>query len=364
MSRSTWQMSAIRDKVIIHRWPDVVVAAILLAMPLGYANTRIAGIVGGDVQPAFDFTKVWRPLAEAVLSGAPLYLAGTADNKPPLFLVVDLLTGLFAHHALVFLLLIGVINGIAAVLLWRLLGQYGRRNTGVLAAIFFLLFISDINAHYIQAGSFAVTFMLLALLTDRPAFSGSFIAIAGLFYQYAVLVVPAVLVVQLARTETAPVQWGAYYAGGGLVTVAGVFGAVGLLWSPKSALAGLYWSFGLPTGVTSPPLWPYIHPPGQYTGEMWLLHAPGQWAASVWPIVRTLSPLFLLSGIALVGEEWTGDSASIVTHALGLAGAASLPLVIRTYIDYVILALPFICALAAVGLQQVLQRSYRMYHTL
>lgn len=336
---------------------DIFLTAIIIATPLVYAIKRMWEVVFGTTKPAFDFVTFWRPLSNAVLSGSPLYLEGTADNKPPLFLFVDLFTGLFAHQAAVFILLVGLMNGIAAMLLWRILKQYGRRKTGLIATILFLLLIPDFNAHLIQAGSFAVAFILLSLVTDRPVISGVSIAIAGLFYQYAILVIPAVLLVQLYRTKMDNVQWGALYVGSGLLTVAVVFVIVGLLWSPKSALAGLYWSFGIPTGVTSAPLRSYTPPPGQYVGGIWILNKPEQWAAYGSHIVRDLLPLFIPIGIALKTEEWNVTSHSIGMHALVLAFAASLPLLIRTYIDYTILTLPFLCTLAAIGIERLLRMS-------
>lgn len=343
------------QKVTDHTQSDVFLTAVIIATPLVYAIKRIWEIVFGETKPAFDFVTFWEPLSDAVLSGSPIYLNGTADNKPPVFLFVDLFTGLFDQQAAVFVLLVGLTNGIAAVLLWRLLEQYGGRETGIIAAILFLLLVPAFNAHLIQAGSFAMTFVLMSLLTDRAVVSGVLVAIAGLFYQYAVLVVPAVLLVQLCRTEKDTVRWGALYVGGGLLTVAVVFAIVGLLWSPKSALAGLYWSFGIPTGVTSAPLRSYTPPPGQYVGGIWLLNRPERWAGFGSQIIRNLLPLFIPIGIALKSETWTFDSESIVMHTLVLAFAASLPLLIRTYLDYTILALPFICVLAAIGIERLIR---------
>lgn len=344
------------NTVTEHLRSDIVSAAILVATPFIFALKRASGFYFGESDPAFDFVTFWKPITEAVLSGSPLYLDGTADNKPPLFLLVNLFTGLFDHQAVVFVLLVGLMNGIAAVLLWRFLGQCGRRETGLIAAILFLVFVPAFDAELIQAGSFAVAFILLALVSDRPVLSGVCIAIAGLFYQYAVLVVPAVLLVQLYRTGTDTVRWGALYVCGGLLTVVVVFVTVGVVWSPESALAGLYWSFGIPTGVTSAPLYSSVtHAPGAYVGGLWLLHRPDRWAAYGSNILLNLLPLLLPIGIALGADPWNFDTVEI--QVLALAFAASLPLLIRTYLDYTVLALPFICSLAALGFERLLQSS-------
>ncbi|WP_330630331.1 hypothetical protein [Halocatena halophila] len=345
-------LSSSRRDAIDRRWRAVVLIAVFLSTAFIWALTRLWTVTGTNPsgKPAADFTRIWQPLADRVLAGAPLYSSGVADNKPPLFLAVDIVTGFAPSHAGAFILLTGLINGLVAVVLWRLGRQYDREFAGVLAGVLYLAFVPLFDGQFIQAGSYTVLFVLLAVHANRAMLSGVWIAVAGLFYQYAVLLVPVVFGLRLTQDRHTPVRRGLYYCFGGLVTVGLVFLGVALLWSPRSALLGLHWSFGLPTGVTSAPVQSFTTEPATYASGLWLFTNPSKWAEEMSHALGFLIPLLIPVGVALRTVQWRIADGSLISHAVVLTVASTIPLVIRTYLDYVVLLLPFVCLLAAIGL--------------
>ncbi|MFB6186557.1 MAG: hypothetical protein ABEI86_06795, partial [Halobacteriaceae archaeon] len=326
------------------RYLSVAFALSLIIATISTAVARIGRIILGNQVPASDFRVAWKPIADAVRNGAPLYLQGTGDNKPPLFHLLNLFLSGFDAYFAVFILIIGLVNGVSAILLWRLLGKYGRIGTGMTASVLFVFSLPVIKAHYIQSGSFAVLFILSSLIVRRGLLSGILVALAGLFYQYAVLLVPFVLWVQIRdREREAQIYWGASYLIGGVITLATVFILIAIIYSPRAALAGLYWSYGLPTGVTSEPIADFIHPPGSYAARLWIITDTIRWAKLGFLQFRYLFPL-LIPAIFATYIEFIDKNTDFGAKMVFLMIGGGLPLLFRTWADYSLLLLPFLCA--------------------
>lgn len=116
-----------------------------------------------DRELAADVSGVWIPFANKVLAGGAPYLAHW-DNKPPLFQFVNILAAATDHYVLFFYITMGLANGIAAVLLWRVCRQFGYDRIGLVAGFIFLAFMA-ISSFRINPRQYANVLMLLALLT-------------------------------------------------------------------------------------------------------------------------------------------------------------------------------------------------------
>ncbi len=322
---------------------------------MAWAVRRSWRVTQGQTPPASDFILVWQPIAERVIAGAPLYSSGVADNKPPLFFAIDILTAMSGYHTVVFILLTGIVNGLIAVVLWRIGRQYDSEFAGVLAGVLYLACMPLFEGQYIQAGSYTVLFVLLAIQTDRALWSGVWIAISGLIYQYSVILVPVVFGYQYLRDSRAPVKRGGFYIAGGLFTVVVVFLGVALVYSPRSALLGLHWSFGLPTGVTSEPVKTWTTSPDTYASGLWILTNQAEWTNGIKHAGKLLIPLLIPAAFAIRSQLGQLTEDSLSTLALVFALVSCVPFFIRSYLDYMILSLPFFCLLASEGVQSVIR---------
>lgn len=311
-----------------------------IAVLQGFARYLRIQFGGAEWEP--NFANVWRPLGQELHSGASLYMAGMGDNKPAVFELLNFLLAGLPNHGLVFLLVTGVANGLVALLLWRLISaEYGNWS-GLATAGVWLLTLSHVNGTHINVRSFALVGILGALYinSERAIMRGGAIALAGLFSQYAILFIPVLAWDSIRELETERrVKRLISFGSGGLLMLIGAYGVVGLIWSPRAALAGLYWSYGLPTGVTTTG---FATEPGSYLTDPWILTNTLQWGGRLLYIGGILSPLLLgagIHGMRIVNErQWS----------VYLSGGAILflPLFIRSYSAYWLLVLPFIISLA------------------
>jgi hypothetical protein len=297
------------------------------------------------------------PIAEGVTSGAPLYGPGLGDNKPPGWQFLNLGAYLTGEYTAAMLVAVGVANGVAAILLWRLLVRFDAPGIGVAAASLFLLTLPLTGGHHINSRPFMVAFVLAAFLTRRPIVRGVAVAVGTLFNAYGAVFVLALCWLTWRETATPWRAVGRYLAAGAVTAVA-VLAAVAAIWSADAVRAALYWSFGLPVlGEASTSA---VHhdavSPDSYLARSWLLSDPLLWVHYVRTLVLQLLPLLALAAVGWLSRRGSRLSESAVRlFATGLA-AAAVPLLFRGYEQYWLPTLPFLAAFAAVGLATLLDR--------
>jgi hypothetical protein len=327
-----------------HHIRELLTGGVLLAIAVLQGLTRYLRIRFGGAEWEPNFANVWRPLAQELHDGASLYMEGMGDNKPPLFELLNFLLSGLPNHGLVFLIITGVANGAVALLLWQLVSDEHENWAGLTTAGVWLFIISIVNGTHINVRSFALVGILGSLYvgSDQPVMRGSAIAMAGLFSQYAILFIPALAWDSIRRLQPKQrVRWLTTFAGSGILVLIGAFGIVGAIWGSRAALAGLYWSYGLPTGVTTTG---FATAPDSYLSDPWMLTNTIQWGGWILHTGGMLSPLLLGASIRgwrrVKKRQWS----------VYLAGSLILllPLVVRSYDAYWLMSLPFVSVLAVI----------------
>ncbi|SFG91668.1 hypothetical protein SAMN04488063_3288 [Halopelagius inordinatus] len=327
---------------------DVVLGVSFLAATLTQASVRYFRLLVGSVDPHPDAALVWRPVAKAVLDGAPLYVEPATDNKPPLFEFLNVLLATTDAYQFAFLSCVALANGLSAVLLYRLFARSSMRTTGAVAAGAFLLALPLVKGHAINVRSFAVCAFFVALTLRRPGLRGAAAAASILFSQYLVFGVPVVVWYGLHRRQQrrSVRTWFVRFAvaGGSLVLV--TYGAVLVLWGVPSFVGSVYWSTGLAQNYFT-----------AYGPSVWV--GVRAWRVYTLELVTRLSPLLLLSagGAAAVlarcvpPSKRDGERRALQRLVLGSACLFGAFLFVRPYDTYWLYSLPWVAALAAFGLR-------------
>lgn len=323
-----------------------LVAAGLLALALFQAAEQYLRAVIGRNDLWADAANVWLPLAEHVAAGNPLYVGAAVDNKPPLFQYLNLAVYETGEYVLVFYLLVGLANGLAAWLLYQWVSDFARRETAAIAAVLFLAALPVVNGTIINVRSFALVFVLLAVRARPAAAQGAFIAVAGLFSQYAVFGIPVLLYQRYAADA---LGWRSFarFCGAGLVVVALAFAPL-LWWGVDSLVGGVEWSFfAVKDHLTqNDVLNPWLSPVD------WV----GKIAAVSVPLVYLLVPAALYAGRVVLGR--TGGRRRAVDVALvAFVGVYGLSFAVKSLRYYWMLLLPFLAALAALEVESLYRRA-------
>lgn len=323
----------------------LIVAAVLLALALAQSTYRYLQLTFGKQSLFVDAGTIWKPLAYEVLSGTPLYVAPAVDNKPPVFHLINVAIAATGSYDLVFTLLIGVANGLAAILLWRFLAQAGRPRAGVLASLLFLTTIPVVNGVVINVRSLALPFLIGAFLTRDPRWRGAGVAVAGLISQWAILTIPVAVYDKYKTSGSDLKEWFLIFSVSGLTVVAVAFLLLLPLWGWKSLINGVYWSFGV-----------IVQFAGKTTRHHTFTGTPLLYMGTL--AKTTLDSLIVTVPSAVLGyltiREILDGKWGIEHLCLLLFVALAFQFLLRSYPIYWMYPLPFLCGVAAVGIARFL----------
>ncbi len=278
-------------------------------------------------------------MAQVIVDGATPYL-DAHDPKPPLIFFTLTLPIILGQRLLGGLLLVGICNFASALLLmamaWKLYGRF----SGFLAGLLFTLNIAWAQGYFVMTEPFALTFILLStyllvFAEGRWKYLVSGVcAGAGIgFKQYALLLIPLLLFFMYRKKE---LKRAPELLAGILIPLAIIFGAIFLTYGWDAGAASLYWSFGVAdTYMTQANM-------GDVTSYM--APDPLIYAANIIMAITIFTSL-LLFAVANVARDrpLTPYDEYFVLAALLFTGT----LLIRAYLHYWILALPFIALLCA-----------------
>lgn len=276
-------------------------------------------------------------MAQVIINGATPYV-DFQDPKPPLIYFTLTLPLLLGQKLLGGMLLVGICNLFSAAIVmkigWKLYGRFA----GLFAGLLFILNIGWAQGYFIMTEPFTVLFILLAtylalFCVNRHYFlAGLSLGVAICFKQYALIALPLLLLALYMNNE---LKHAPMLLAGTVLPVIVVFGAILATYGEQAMNAAIYWSFGVA---------------GSYIGE-----------ADTDGIANYQSdPLMLLPSLAMAASMFT----SLIVVALAgvfkdhrlkneevyfvLAGIGfALTILIRQYLHYWVLALPFFALLCA-----------------
>jgi len=288
-------------------------------------------------------------MAEVIVNGATPYL-DSYDPKPPLIFFTLTIPIILGEPILGGLLLVGLCNFISALLLmamaWKLYGRF----SGFLAGLLFTLNIAWAQGYFVMTEPFSLTFILLS--TYLLVFTGGRwkFLLAGVcagigigFKQYALLLIPLLLFFMLRKKE---LRRAPELLAGILIPLAIIFGAIFFVYGADAGIASLHWSFGVAdTYLTQANMEP-INPSQTNSTPVTSYRAsdPLILAANIILAVTIFTSLLLFAAANVVQDRpLTPYDEYFILAALLFSGT----ILIRQYLHYWILALPFIALLCA-----------------
>ncbi len=275
-------------------------------------------------------------MAKVIVSGATPYL-DYQDPKPPLIFFILTIPILLGQQFLGGLLLIGVCNLISAIVVMQIGQKLYGRLAGLAAGLLFLVNIGWAQGYFVMTEPFTILFILLAtyfaLFSEKRHYlaAGLCAGIAIGFKQYALLAVPLLLLALYLEKEVRKIP--AFLTGVGVPMLA-IFGSIFFVYGAQAMDASLYWSFGVAGPyVTRNKVDPVIST-GTDTIEL---------ALNV--IIAVIISVSLYLGYNKFLKNRKPDTAE--TYFLLSAVGFSLTLLVRQYLHYWALALPFLAILWA-----------------
>jgi hypothetical protein len=277
-------------------------------------------------------------MAEVIVNGAVPYL-DYQDPKPPLVFFVLTLPVIVGQKFLGGLLLVGLCNLLSAFVVMKIGWELYGRSAGLLAGVLFTLNIGWAQGYFVMTEPFAVAFVLLASYfalcgKNRHYFlAGLCAGIAVGFKQYALLAVPLILLTMYLdkNLRKAPA-----FLAGVLLPLLVMFAAILVIYGSQALSASLYWSFGVA---------------GSYIGEKdvdgvtnYRTSDPLMWAANIAMATSMFTSIVIIGFASAFKDRKLGTAE---TYFLLSAAGFALTILIRQYLHYWVLALPFFALLCA-----------------
>jgi len=290
----------------------------------------------GSAWLTFDADR-FHAMAEVIIGGFKPYI-DFVDPKPPLLFFMVSAMDLLAPAGSVDILVMSAVNVLCAILIyWIGRNDYGNIS-GFSAGLLFLVAAVFVQGYFLFSEQFAVLFLILAFMLarrDHFAACGLCLGLAMGFKQYAFLAIPGLLF--LARVKGSGSTRLTRYALL-LVAAAGaflfVFAALYLSYGPEATRSAINWTFGIAPSYVAGHL---VELPAYRPDNV--LGFTANLLASVIMVLPTL--LFAMASI------WRRGLRTDDEYAFGLFIAFFLAtLLIRQYLHYWILMLPFLVLLA------------------
>jgi hypothetical protein len=279
-------------------------------------------------------------MAQVIVNGATPYLS-YQDNKPPLIYFTLAVPVLLGQKLLGGLVLVGACNFASALLVmgmgWKLYGRFA----GFLAGLLFTVNIAWAQGYFVLTEPFALTFILLStyvLFFSRSRWkylvSGVFCGVGLGFKQYAILLIPVLLYYMYRERELRRVP---EIIIGIVIPLLFIFGAVFAVYGINAGAASMYWSYGVA---------------GSYVADdsvgssvtSYVASNPVTLAVNIMVAVAMFTSLLVFALANFVKDRpATPRDDYFLLAAVLFAGT----ILIRQYLHYWILALPFIALLCA-----------------
>jgi len=288
----------------------------------------------GSAWLTFDADR-FHAMAEVIIGGFKPYI-DFVDPKPPLLFFMVSAMDLVAKAGSVDILVMSGVNVLCAILIyWIGRNDYGNIS-GFSAGLLFLVAAVFVQGYFLFSEQFAVLFLILAFMLARKdhfAVSGLCLGLAMGFKQYAFLAIPALLFLARVRGSQRVIRYTEF-----IVAALGVFfclfGALYLYYGPEATRSAINWTFGIaPSYVTGGIVEVPAYQPNNVLA----------FTANLLASVMMVAPTLLFAGTSI----WRRGLRTDDEYAFGLFIICFLAtLLIRQYLHYWILMLPFLVLLA------------------
>ncbi|HMK47699.1 MAG TPA: glycosyltransferase family 39 protein [Methanocella sp.] len=275
-------------------------------------------------------------MAKVIAGGAIPYI-DYQDPKPPLIFFILTLPVLLGQQFLGGLFLVGMCNLISAILIMIIAREYYNRAVGLLAALLFLVNMGWAQGYFVMTEPFTILFILMATYfvlcgkNKHYKLSGLCAGIAIGFKQYALLTVPLLL---MTIDSTDKTKNAVEFLIGVLIPLIAIFSSIFFIYGAQAMDASLYWSFGVAG--------PYIV---DTTGDKVIGTRSDLFELAVNIIIAVMILVSLIIGLTRYGENLRRSP--VERYLLFSAICFALTLVIRQYLHYWALAIPFLAILWA-----------------
>ena len=274
-------------------------------------------------------------MAEVIIGGFKPYI-DFVDPKPPLLFFMVSAMDLLAPAGSVDIIVMSGVNVLCALLIyWIGRNDYGNIS-GFSAGLLFLVAAVFVQGYFLFSEQFAVLCLILAFMLvrrDHWAAAGLCLGLAMGFKQYAFLAIPPLLFLARVKGTERVVRYVEFLVPALLVFFS-LFGALYLAYGPEATRSAINWTFGIaPSYVTGG----IVEVPAYQPDNV--LAFTANLLASVMMVAPTL--LFAMTSV------WRRGLRTDDEYAFGLFIIFFLStLLIRQYLHYWILMLPFLVLLA------------------
>jgi hypothetical protein len=323
--------------------PDQAIRAayLLLFMLVIVAMTGLSSLFMDDQAASYDTGRFFS-MAQVIIDGATPYV-DYEDPKTPLVFFVLTLPLLAGQKFLGGLLLVNLCNLASAALVARIARELYSRRAALFAGLLFLVNLGWAQGYFVMTEPFAVLFLMLATYfticgkNKHYFLAGLSAGIAIGFKQYALIIVPALLLLLCMERQMKRIP---ALLAGIAVPLLVIFGSIFAVYGAQATSASLYWSFGVAG--------PYIAR-ADVNGVLCSNTYVAELALNV--VIALAMAVLLATGLAKVRKVRKLSVAEAYLLASG-AGFA-LTLLIRQYLHYWALAIPFFAILFAGWLSEI-----------
>ncbi len=271
-------------------------------------------------------------MAKMIIDGSEPYVS-YIDPKPPLLFFTIALMDLISPAGSIDILIMTVLNIICALLIWKIGWEDYGCFAGYTAGLLFLVASVFTEGYFLFSEQFTVLFLLIALIFARRgqyAFSGVFLGLACGFKQYAMLAVIPLLYLMWANNDRRYYRFLLPV----IIIVAGTFAALYLVYGSAAGDSAVYYTFLIaPTYNTG----------NVTTFSTYVPETPIAYVANIIFSVAIVLPTLLFAAASAVNKGFRSEN----EKALGIMILVLLStLLIRQYLHYWILLMPFLALLA------------------
>jgi hypothetical protein len=288
----------------------------------------------GSAWLTFDADR-FHAMAEVIIGGFKPYI-DFVDPKPPLLFFMVSAMDILAPAGSVDILVMSGVNVLCAILIyWIGRNDYGNIS-GFSAGLLFLVAAVFVQGYFLFSEQFAVLFLIAAFMLARKDHflaCGLCLGLAMGFKQYAFLAIPGILFLARAKGTGRVTRYAVFIAAAAVAFLC-LFGALYLSYGPEATRSAINWTFGIAPSYVAGHL---VEVPAYRPDHV--LGFTANLLASVIMVLPTL--LFAMASI------WRRGLRTDDEYAFGLFIVFFLAtLLIRQYLHYWILMLPFLVLLA------------------